>query len=123
MNALTETEVAEAAIVIFADTETLGDLARAVNTLETVKEFKEAGDEVVLIVDGAGVRRVAELSKPDHRSHRLYQAVETGSREPAPTAPQHSASRNRSSGQVFRLSRNMTAIPASVDLSAAVTKW
>jgi hypothetical protein len=76
MNELTETEVAKAAIIVFADTETHGDLARAVNALETVKEFKEAGDEAVLIFDGAGVRWVAELSKPGHRSHRLYAAVE-----------------------------------------------
>jgi hypothetical protein len=76
MNALTETEVAKAAVVILADTETHGDLARAVNALETVKEFKEASDEVVLIFDGAGTRWVAELSKPDHRSHWLYEAVE-----------------------------------------------
>jgi len=53
MNAPTETEVAKAAVVIFSDTETHGDLARAVNALETVKEFKEAGDEVVLIFDGS----------------------------------------------------------------------
>ena len=76
MNALTETDVAKAAVVILADTESHGDLARAVNALETVKEFKEAGDEVVLIFDGAGTRWIAELSKPDHRSHRLYEAVQ-----------------------------------------------
>ena len=76
MDAVTETEVAKAAVVIFADTETHGDLARAVNALETVKEFKEAGDEVVLIFDGAGTRWVAEMSKPGHRSHRLYEAVQ-----------------------------------------------
>jgi hypothetical protein len=56
MNALTETGIAKAAVVILADTETHGDLARAVNALETVNKFMEAGDEVVLIFDGAGTR-------------------------------------------------------------------
>lgn len=65
----------KAAVVIFADIDTHGDLARAVNALETAKEFQEAGDEVSVIFDGAGTRWVGELSKPDHRAHRLYESV------------------------------------------------
>ncbi|HVC76128.1 MAG TPA: hypothetical protein VND96_06365 [Candidatus Micrarchaeaceae archaeon] len=67
--------MSKAAAVIFADTETHGDLARAVNALETVKEFQEAGDDVVLIFDGAGTRWVAEFAKSDNRSHKLYETV------------------------------------------------
>jgi hypothetical protein len=67
--------MSKAAAVVFADTESHGDLARAVNALETVKEFQEAGDDVVLIFDGAGTRWIGEFAKTENRSHRLYQAV------------------------------------------------
>lgn len=63
------------AIVILAGTETHEGLARVLNALEAVKEFKEAGDEVQLIFDGAGVAWVPELEKPDHKLHGLYEAV------------------------------------------------
>jgi hypothetical protein len=67
--------MAKAAAVVLADIETHEDLGRVVNTLETVKEFKDAGDEAALIFDGARTRRVGELARPDHRSHRLYEEV------------------------------------------------
>lgn len=63
------------AIVVLADTESHEALGRVVNALETVKEFKEAGDDVQLIFDGAGTKWVVELSKPDHKAHGLYAAV------------------------------------------------
>ena len=63
------------AIVVLADTETHEALGRMVNALEAVKEFKEAGDEVRLIFDGAGVKWVTELSKPEHRLRALFAAV------------------------------------------------
>ena len=50
----------KAAIVVLADTESHGDLGRLVNALEAVKEFKEAGDDVQLIFDGAGTKWIAE---------------------------------------------------------------
>lgn len=67
--------MAKAAVVVLADVETHGDLARAVNALETAKEFQEAGDEISVIFDGAGTRWVGELAKPEHRAHPLYEAV------------------------------------------------
>lgn len=42
------------AIVVLADTETHGDMARVSNALRAVQEFKENGDDVKLIFDGAG---------------------------------------------------------------------
>jgi hypothetical protein len=48
--------MAKAAAVVLADIETHEDLGREVNALETVKEFKDAGDEAALIFDGAGTR-------------------------------------------------------------------
>jgi hypothetical protein len=65
----------KAAIVVLADTETHEGLGRVVNALEAVKEFKEAGDDVRLIFDGAGTKWVVELSRPEHKAHALYAAV------------------------------------------------
>lgn len=65
----------KAAIVVLADTETHEQLGRVVNALEAVKEFKDAGDDVRLIFDGAGTKWVVELSDPAHKAHRLYAAV------------------------------------------------
>ncbi len=63
------------AVVVLADTDTHGDLGRAVNALLTVREAKDAGDEVRLIFDGAGTKWIGELADPEHRSHRHYEAV------------------------------------------------
>ena len=63
------------AIVVLSDTETFENLGRAFNALMAVKEFKDAGDDVRLIFDGAGTRWIGELSKPDHKAHGLFRAV------------------------------------------------
>lgn len=63
------------AIVVLADTDTHEALGRVVNALEAVKEFKEGGDEVSLIFDGAGVKWVSELSNPEHKASALFAAV------------------------------------------------
>jgi hypothetical protein len=66
----------KAAVVILAGTESHADTGRAVNGLETAKEFAETeGDEVELIFDGAGTQWVPELEDPDHDYHELYQSV------------------------------------------------
>jgi hypothetical protein len=65
----------KAAIILLADTETKESLARMVNALMTAGEFKEAGDEVRLVLDGAGVKWAAELSDDDHKYHGLFQKV------------------------------------------------
>jgi hypothetical protein len=65
----------KAAIVVLADTETHGELGRLVNALSTADEFKENGDEVTIIFDGAGVRWAAELSKPEHRLHEKFEGL------------------------------------------------
>lgn len=63
------------AIVVLADTESLGDLGRVVNAMEAVKEFKEAGDDIQLVFDGAGTKWIGELSNPDHNYHALFDEV------------------------------------------------
>jgi len=67
--------MSKVAIVVLCDTETFEHLGRAFNALMAVKEFKEAGDDVRLIFDGAGTKWIAELSKPDHKAHGLFKAV------------------------------------------------
>lgn len=63
------------AIVVLADTETHGDLGRAVNALEVASEFKAAGDEVAIIFDGAGTKWVPAFDDPSHRRHKLWLKV------------------------------------------------
>lgn len=63
------------AIVVLADTETHGDMGRVTNALVAAKEFREAGDDVKLIFDGAGTKWIAELSKPEHHDHELFEAA------------------------------------------------
>jgi len=67
--------MAKAALVVFADIETHEGLARVVNALETTKEFKQAGDDVKLIFDGAGTRWIGVLARPEHKAHALFEAV------------------------------------------------
>jgi hypothetical protein len=67
--------VAKAASIVFADTDTREGLGRVVNALTTAKEFKEAGDDAVVIFDGAGTKWVAELAREDHKYHRLFEDV------------------------------------------------
>lgn len=63
------------AILVLAGTESHEGLGRLVNALETAKELKEAGDDVIIIFDGAGTEGLAALSDPGHRRHELYRAV------------------------------------------------
>ncbi len=67
--------MANAALVVFADTETHADMGRVANALTTAKEFKDAGEEVTLIFDGAGTKWVGELSDPDHRLSGAFDSV------------------------------------------------
>jgi hypothetical protein len=65
------------AIVVLSDPKATSDesLGRLFNALFIVHDLKEKGRDVVLIFQGAGVRWAAEISKPDHPAHHLYQAI------------------------------------------------
>jgi len=67
--------MAKVAIVVLADTETAGDLGRVANALTSAQEFNEAGDETTVIFDGAGTRWIPELSNPEHKYSRAFEAV------------------------------------------------
>lgn len=63
------------ALIVFADSETHADLARIANALQITKEFADAGDEVSLLFDGAGVTWPPKLAKEDHPLHKVYEIV------------------------------------------------
>ena len=65
----------EVAIVLLAGTDTPGDTGRMVNALTTAKEMGEAGDDVTVVLDGAGTRWVAELAGAEHRYSPLFEDV------------------------------------------------
>lgn len=62
-------------VLVLADDETHGDLGRITNALEMAKEFKEAGDEVSIIFDGAGTKWAGKLADENHMLNPLYLAV------------------------------------------------
>jgi hypothetical protein len=63
------------AVMLLADTDTHEAMGRMANALTLAKEGKEAGDDVRLVLDGAGTKWAAELSKDDHKYHRLFEDV------------------------------------------------
>lgn len=65
----------KAATIVFADTNTAEGLGRAVNALTTAKEFNEAGDEALVIFEGAGTKWVDEFARSDHQYHELFEDV------------------------------------------------
>lgn len=68
--------MAKISVVVLADSETHGDMGRVANALALVKEAKEAGDQVELVFDGAGVTWVPVLADSQHDLHAMYAAVE-----------------------------------------------
>ena len=70
--------MSKTAIVVFSDPKTGGDeaLGRVFNGLAAAWDFKEAGNEVKVIFQGAGSRWPEFLQKKDHPANTLYTAVE-----------------------------------------------
>ncbi len=67
--------MAKIAVVVLADTETHGDLGRAVNALELAMEAKENNDEIKIVFDGAGTKWIPELADKNHKANLLYEKV------------------------------------------------
>lgn len=63
------------AILVLAGTETYEGMARVVNALIAVKEYRDAGEDVKLIFDGEGTRWVEKFSNPDQSYRELYEEV------------------------------------------------
>lgn len=68
----------KAAIVVLSDPQNGSEesLGRVFNALATTYEFKQRGDDVTLLFQGAGTRWAGELVKEDHPAHELYTAVQ-----------------------------------------------
>jgi hypothetical protein len=99
-------------MIVFADTDTAEGLGRAVNAPTTAKEFRDAGDEALIVFDGAGTKWAAELSDPEHEYHQLLEDAKNWWRAPAPTARVPSVSVSRSSRVPFLCSTSTTATRA-----------
>lgn len=67
----------KAAIIILSDPKTATEeaLGRVFNALAAAYDFKQQGDEVTVLFQGAGSRWIAELSKSDHPVHALFDTV------------------------------------------------
>src|SRR5919198_4391910 len=67
--------MAKAALVVFAGSEVREVMGRVANALVTAKEFKETGDEVTIVFDGAGTTWIGTLADPSHRYHDAFEEV------------------------------------------------
>lgn len=67
----------KAAIIVMSDPKAGSEeaLGRLFNALAAVYDFKQRGDEVTLLFQGAGTRWAGELVKKDHPAYELFTAV------------------------------------------------
>jgi len=68
----------KAAIVVLSDPKSGSEeaLGRLFNALAAAYDFKQKGDDVTLLFQGAGTRWAGEVTREDHPAHALYKAVE-----------------------------------------------
>ena len=64
-------------VAIFSDPKNGSEeaLGRVFNGLAAAYDFKQAGDDVSVVFQGAGTRWIGELNKKDHPAHELFEAV------------------------------------------------
>ncbi len=67
----------KAAIVILSDPSagTEEALGRLFNALASAYDFKQNGDDVILLFQGTGTRWIGEVSKVEHPAHDLFEAI------------------------------------------------
>lgn len=65
------------AIIILSDPQSGSEdaLGRVFNALAAAYDFKQGGEHVTVLFQGAGTRWVAELSNPSHPVYGLFEAV------------------------------------------------
>lgn len=64
------------ALIVLADPKNGEDaLGRVFNALAAAYDFKQQGEDVRILFQGAGTRWVAELTKNDHPAYALFDAV------------------------------------------------
>ena len=67
----------KAAIIVLSDPNSGEDaLGRVFNALAAAYDYKQQGDEVTILFQGAGTRWIGELSKSNHPVHELFNAVQ-----------------------------------------------
>ena len=69
----------KAAIVVLSDPKSGSQeeaLGRVFNALAAAYDFKQRGDDVSVLFQGAGTRWIGELSQNQHPAHALYKEVE-----------------------------------------------
>ena len=67
---MSETKIA---VVIYEAIDS--DSSRVYRGLRTALEFKDAGDDVVVVFDGSGVKSLAAISDPKHKMNPLAVAL------------------------------------------------
>jgi hypothetical protein len=67
----------KAAVIVMSDPQTGSEesLGRLFNALAAVYDYKQRGDEVTLMFQGAGTRWAGELVNQQHPAHELFKAV------------------------------------------------
>lgn len=67
----------KAAILVLSDPKSGSEeaLGRVFNALSAAYDFKNRGEEVTILFNGAGTRWIGQLSKEDHPAHALFEAV------------------------------------------------
>lgn len=65
------------AIIVLSDPKSGSEeaLGRVFNALSAAYDYKQAGDDVEIMFQGAGTRWVGELSNADHPAHALFEEV------------------------------------------------
>ena len=68
----------KAAVVILSDPKagTEDALGRLFNGLATAYDYKQQGDEVTILFQGAGTRWAGEVTQENHPAHQLYKSVQ-----------------------------------------------
>lgn len=69
--------MSKAAVIVLSDPKAGSDeaLGRLFNALAAVYDFKQRGDEVQLLFQGAGTRWAGELVNKEHPAYELFQEV------------------------------------------------
>ena len=67
--------MSKVAIILLAAESTAEGTGRMANALTAALEFSEAGDEIKLFFDGAGVTWVPRLTDPEEKYARLFEKV------------------------------------------------
>ncbi len=62
-------------VVVLADGESPESLGRVVNALMVAREFKDAGDEVAVVFDGAGTRAASAFGDSSHDYNELFESI------------------------------------------------